>query len=249
MTTATGWSTISIYYSQQPRRLERACRRGRALHQSAGTRAAIRTRSSRPGFYLAVNPDVKAAGVNPLDALRQTGWNEGRVPSLTFDPAAYLAANPDVAAAHVDPLRAFPAVRRRRRARADRADRADRAERLRLCLLPAEQSRRRGGRRRSVPAFREHRLEGRAQSERAVRHAAAISTNYTDVAAAGVNPLDHYNMFGWHEGRDPSLDFDTTSYLAANPDVKAAAHQSAGALPRLRHPRGTLAVRRRGVDH
>jgi serralysin len=37
-----------------------------------------------------------------------------------------------------------------------------------------------------------------------------------------VNPLDHYNNFGWHEGRDPSAGFDTTSYLAAYPDVNAA---------------------------
>ena len=29
-------------------------------------------------------------------------------------------------------------------------------------------------------------------------------------------------MFGWHEGRDPSVGFDTTSYLAAYPDVAAA---------------------------
>ena len=46
--------------------------------------------------------------------------------------------------------------------------------------------------------------------------------NYPDVAAANVNPLDHYNLFGWHEGRDPSVNFDTTSYLAAYPDVAAA---------------------------
>ena len=45
---------------------------------------------------------------------------------------------------------------------------------------------------------------------------------YTDVAAANVNPLDHYDQFGWHEGRDPSVDFDTTAYLAAYPDVAAA---------------------------
>jgi hypothetical protein len=42
------------------------------------------------------------------------------------------------------------------------------------------------------------------------------------VQAAGVNPLEHYNQFGWHEGRDPSVGFDTTSYLAAYPDVQAA---------------------------
>jgi serralysin len=37
-----------------------------------------------------------------------------------------------------------------------------------------------------------------------------------------MNPLVHYNMAGWQEGRDPSVGFDTTGYLAANPDVAAA---------------------------
>ena len=32
----------------------------------------------------------------------------------------------------------------------------------------------------------------------------------------------HYNAFGWHEGRDPSVGFDTSSYLAAYADVAAA---------------------------
>ena len=42
------------------------------------------------------------------------------------------------------------------------------------------------------------------------------------MAAAGINPLDHYHLVGWTEGRDPSLDFDTAAYLTANPDVAAA---------------------------
>jgi serralysin len=42
------------------------------------------------------------------------------------------------------------------------------------------------------------------------------------VAAAGVNPLDHYSSRGWHEGRDPSASFDTADYLSHNADVAAA---------------------------
>jgi hypothetical protein len=41
-------------------------------------------------------------------------------------------------------------------------------------------------------------------------------------AAAGINPLDHYNQFGWHEGRDPSGNFDTTDYLGHYVDVANA---------------------------
>jgi serralysin len=37
-----------------------------------------------------------------------------------------------------------------------------------------------------------------------------------------VNPLLHYQVVGWTEGRDPSAGFDTLGYLAANPDVAAA---------------------------
>jgi len=51
-----------------------------------------------------------------------------------------------------------------------------------------------------------------------------------DVAAANVNPLDHYNIFGWHEGRDPSVGFDSTSHASAYPDVAAAERQPGRAL-------------------
>ena len=43
-----------------------------------------------------------------------------------------------------------------------------------------------------------------------------------DVFQAGVNALDHYNTFGWHEGRDPNALFDTSGYLAVNQDVAAS---------------------------
>jgi Ca2+-binding RTX toxin-like protein len=43
-----------------------------------------------------------------------------------------------------------------------------------------------------------------------------------DVYHAGVNALDHFNTFGWREGRDPVAEFDTSGYLAVNRDVAAA---------------------------
>ena len=59
------------------------------------------------GFYLATNPDVAAAGVDPLDHFNTFGWREGRNPSAAFDTDYYLAQNPDVAAAGVNPLEHF----------------------------------------------------------------------------------------------------------------------------------------------
>lgn len=43
-----------------------------------------------------------------------------------------------------------------------------------------------------------------------------------DVAASGIDPLTHYETYGWIEGRNPSAVFNTNQYLAANPDVAAA---------------------------
>lgn len=42
------------------------------------------------------------------------------------------------------------------------------------------------------------------------------------MAAAHVDPLLHYEVFGWKEGRDPSAAFSTSKYLAAYSDVKQA---------------------------
>jgi len=41
-------------------------------------------------------------------------------------------------------------------------------------------------------------------------------------SAAEVDPHQHYNQFGWKEGRNPNALFDTNGYLAAYTDVKAA---------------------------
>jgi len=43
-----------------------------------------------------------------------------------------------------------------------------------------------------------------------------------DVKAANVDPLMHFDQFGWREGRVPSFAFDAAAYFNANPDVAAA---------------------------
>jgi plastocyanin len=43
-----------------------------------------------------------------------------------------------------------------------------------------------------------------------------------DVAASGMDPLTHFEEYGWKEGRNPDPFFDTKYYLAQNPDVAAA---------------------------
>jgi len=55
-------------------------------------------------WYLDRNPDVRRAGIDPLDHYRTYGWREGRSPHPLFDPAWYLKNNPDVRAADEEPL-------------------------------------------------------------------------------------------------------------------------------------------------
>ena len=47
-------------------------------------------------------------------------------------------------------------------------------------------------------------------------------THNGDVSAAKVSGIDHFNGYGWHEGRDPNAFFDTALYLAVNKDVAAS---------------------------
>ncbi len=55
-------------------------------------------------WYLAQNPDVAAAGIDPLVHYLRHGAAEGRDPNPLFDTDWYLAQNPDVAAAGTNPL-------------------------------------------------------------------------------------------------------------------------------------------------
>ena len=225
----------SVLLFAQSRCLERARRCRAALSSvSAGTRGAIRTRSSIPRGTWRPIPTCAPAGANPLDQ--------------------------------------YQASRLARRARS-------RPE-LRYQVLSDAQSGCRGGRCRSArdTISSSASAEGRAihsaigkpvngfdaayylehnpdvaaagvdplahfnsygwqegRNPNAMFDTTGYLAHYADVAASGANPLAHYEKFGWKEGRDPSAHFDTTGYLAANPDVAAAARQSARPLSDVRH--------------
>ena len=48
------------------------------------------------------------------------------------------------------------------------------------------------------------------------------ATRYPDVATLGISPIEHYLWLGARLGRNPSRNFDTRAYLAANADIAAA---------------------------
>lgn len=45
-----------------------------------------------------------------------------------------------------------------------------------------------------------------------------LTTN-RDVKKSGMDPVTHYILHGWREGRNPTADFSTVMYLMLNPDV------------------------------
>ena len=60
-------------------------------------------------YYLAHNPDVAAAGVDPYQQFLSVGWTLGRDPSAGFSTLYYLLQNADVKAAGINPLLHFEA--------------------------------------------------------------------------------------------------------------------------------------------
>jgi hypothetical protein len=79
--------------------VDRGGKKGRASHDRG-----LAASGFDPEYYLAANPDVAAAGVDPLDHFLSSGWREGRNPNLWFSVAHYLDFYPDVAAAGINPF-------------------------------------------------------------------------------------------------------------------------------------------------
>ena len=122
-------------------------------------------------IYLSANPDAKAGGVDPLTQFDQRGWKtgtravaqlrSGRVPRRPIRTSKRR---------DIDPLQHFlqRGIRKGRQPVAPTELIAPNG--FDYVYYLQQQSRRGGGRCRSAPAFPDRRLEGRAQSERAVRH-------------------------------------------------------------------------------
>ena len=124
-------------------------------------------------------------------------------------------------AAGVDPLAHFLQFGAQEGAAAGRVRPSCSPERLRLRLLSAEQSGRRGGAAsiRSSTSRQFGWKEGR--NPNALFDTTGYLATYTDVEAAGVNPLDHYNSSAGTKAAILGR-FRHDLVSAANPDVKAA---------------------------
>lgn len=153
-------------------------------------------------YYLRANPDVASAAVNPVRHYLAHGWREGRNPSANFDTRFYLSQYPDVAASGMNPLVHYVEHGRFE-------NRVSHPRSSSAAISPQ-----------TVPDA----LDRATQRALIEQHfdASYYLAAYPDVAASGLDPLDHYLDHGWNEGRNPHPDFCTGFYLDEFPDVRAS---------------------------
>ncbi len=151
-------------------------------------------------WYAAAYDDP--AGIDPHAHYLDYGAREGRLPNPYFATEWYLRQNPDVGLTGQNPLLHY--IRRGEtecRAPAPHFDLA--WYRTRHAAVPGQTllrhflDRRRSGEASPLPEF-----DPRFYLE-----------TYPDIAAAGVDPFEHFLHWGYKEGRNPSVGFDTRWYV------------------------------------
>ena len=183
-----------------------------------------------PEFYRAVYTDLPP----DMDAFwhyRVAGWAEGRDPTSWFSTQRYLEANPDVADMGIDPFGHY--LLRGRREGRDIAPSRHAMSYLgatgwmpEAWDYPAFSATPHGAVARRARVAHPEPVAALSPEERALI-AAAFDVHYylslnPDVAAADIDPLEHFIVTGWLEGRDPNAGFSVRDYLADNPDVAAS---------------------------
>ncbi len=167
------------------------------------------------GFYLAACGPLPSPQTDPLRHYLHGGWQRGLWPNPCFDPAFYLEQNPDVRRSGGEPLLHYllfgEAEGRRPVAYFDPAWYRATYGLTQGCLAH----------------YLAHR-QGGAVSPGPEFDSAWYLRTYADVAAARMDPVEHYMVQGFREARDPSPDFDARfyrqRYLADAPDENPLLH-------------------------
>ena len=176
-----------------------------------------------PDWYRVAYPDVAASGLDPLEHYLTFGAAEGRNPCVLFDTRWYVETYPDVAESGMNPLKHYI----EHGAAEERDPGPDFSTRGYFALYPDVAQA-------GVNPLVHYSTHGQAEGRR--RHAPRpVSAEemlisevfdpdwyrvaYPDVAASGLDPLEHYLTFGAAEGRNPCVLFDTRWYVETYPDV------------------------------
>jgi len=205
----------------------------RALETQLALRAIRGTPMFDGSFYLANNPDVRDAGIDPLRHYLVHGWREKRDPSPTFSTARYLSDNPDVEQAQLNPLVHYLRFGRREGRVLPVSGAVTSPDAIGTSatgvpmqaagssgLLPADaQATQQGGMQPAVQSALDAEVS-------AIRQSGLFDESYylsvnPDLDLRPEDAIRHYCERGWREGRNPSDDFDTQYYLATYSDIRA----------------------------
>ncbi|WP_444924267.1 hypothetical protein ACJJH9_03115 [Microbulbifer sp. DLAB2-AF] len=175
-----------------------------------------------PSYYLENNPDVRRAGVDPIKHFIVEGWKESRNPNSTFIINAYLLANIDVKEAGINPFYHYIAQ--------------GKSEGRMLSLGKEDKHSKLS----SVNSHSESYIDYNPNLQEEIYSNSDDQYNHIyevldkefdreyylnanpDVAEANLDPLYHFIVQGWSEGRNPAENFNTKGYLSANKDVLEA---------------------------
>lgn len=167
-----------------------------------GADLIVRSGLFDPEWYCRRNPDVAASGRDPVLHFLNQGWREARQPNPYFDVDYYLAENPDALAAGTNPLLHY--IRAGEAAGRPPSRLFDPGWYAGQHAVPADSS--------PLAHFLARRLSGSVSPLPEFDPAYYLAA-HRDIAAAGIDPFDHYLNYGFREGRDPSAEFDTKFYL------------------------------------
>lgn len=200
-------------------------------------------------FYRSVYPDLRGPEIEPVGHYVVHGWREGRDPAPWFSSLKYVASNDDVRRLGVEPLYHYLTIGRREgrtvwpslQSEAYYRDRKQRGIPTSWAFQPfAPPPPAIEGAEEPPPVAIEETASERHVRE--IRDAAAyLAANhhevelvgsefdggfylerYLDIGEVGEDPLRHFILMGWREGRDPNARFSTKDYLEAYPDIVEA---------------------------
>lgn len=151
--------------------------------------------TARPFFdsaaYLMYNADVAESGMDAVEHFCRYGWRERRYPVMSFDTDKYLKSHPILEVLDLNPF--IHAI-----LNGNTFVTGERLEGVNGSAIS---------------------LNSVMQAIRPAFDPAFYLMQNPDVATLNSDPLEHFCLRGWSEGRDPCADFSTGYYLESNPDV------------------------------
>ena len=164
-------------------------------------------------FYLDRYGDVAQSGMDPLDHFLKFGWKEGRDPAPHFSTTFYLEEYNDIREGGINPFVHF-CLFGRAEGRAPKPPGSGSPKQAEASNEPPP-----------APAQPADKIKVSRKDIKITEpffDAAYYLERYPDIAAGGIDPLEHYLTYGWREGRDPSPTFSTNYYLGTNQDIRDA---------------------------